>query len=372
VCSQIGQRASSPSGGGLVGIAVIGRKRPLIFPIRTYAYDANGNRLSRTTASETEVGSYDDQDRLLSYAGASYANTENGELLSKTDALGTTTHTYDVLGNLAQVGLPDGRLIAYVIDGADRRIGRRVDGALVQGFLYGDQLNPVAELDGAGSVVARFVYGSRANVPDYMMRNAVTYRILSDHLGSVRLVVNASTGAIAQRIDYDEFGNVTQDTSPGFQPFGFAGGLYDPDTGLVRFGARDYDPNVGRWTAKDPIRFAGGDTNLYEYVLADPVNLADATGLDPFSEVVIKTAVGGICVAAGCALGLPGGPLTLGAGCGIGVIAGTGAVTAIETFFFDDAVQTMSRPGRDLLRDRIERIDRIGRRPDGSDPGASP
>ena len=39
--------------------------------------------------------------------------------------------------------------------------------------------------------------------------------------------------------------------------FGFAGGIYDPDTELVRFGARDYDPRVGRWTTKDPIRRIG-------------------------------------------------------------------------------------------------------------------
>ncbi|MFZ1827466.1 MAG: RHS repeat-associated core domain-containing protein [Candidatus Competibacteraceae bacterium] len=60
------------------------------------------------------------------------------------------------------------------------------------------------------------------------------------------------------------------DTNPGFQPFGFAGGLYDQDTGLVRFGARDYDPETGRWTAKDPILFAGGDANLFAYVAAIP------------------------------------------------------------------------------------------------------
>ena len=53
------------------------------------------------------------------------------------------------------------------------------------------------------------------------------------------------------------------DTNPGFQPFGFGGGLYDQDTKLLRFGARDYNPVNGRWTAKDPILFAGGDTNLY-------------------------------------------------------------------------------------------------------------
>ena len=56
---------------------------------------------------------------------------------------------------------------------------------------------------------------------------------------------------------------ITSSAFPGFQSFGFAGGLYDPDTGLTRFGARDYDPVVGRWTIKDPIRFEGGDANIY-------------------------------------------------------------------------------------------------------------
>lgn len=85
-----------------------------------------------------------------------------------------------------------------------------------------------------------------------MVKGGVAYRILSDHLGSVRLVVDTTTGTVAQRLDYDEFGNITADTNPGFQPFAFAGGLYDADTKLTRFGARDYDAEVGRWTTKDP------------------------------------------------------------------------------------------------------------------------
>src|SRR5262249_35254213 len=162
----------------------------------------------------------------------------------------------------------------YVLDGLGRRIGKRVNGTLVQGFLYEDQLRPVAELDGGNNVVSRFVYASHVNVPDYMIKNGVTYRILTDHLGSVRLVVDAATGTVAQRLDYDEFGNVTRDTNPGFQPFGFAGGLYDPQTRLTRFGARDYDAETGRWTSKDPIGFAGG-LNLYVYVGNQPANRSD-------------------------------------------------------------------------------------------------
>ena len=83
---------------------------------------------------------------------------------------------------------------------------------------------------------------------------------------------------VALEKTYDEFGVVLSDSNPGFQPFGFAGGLYDPDTGLVRFGARDYDAEVGRWTTKDPIGFNAGTSNLYAYVDSDPLNNVDADG----------------------------------------------------------------------------------------------
>jgi len=114
-----------------------------------------------------------------------------------------------------------------------------------------------------------------------MSKSGVTYRIVSDHLGSPRLVIDTSTNAVVQRMDYDEFGNVIQDTNPGFQPFGFAGGFYDQHTKLTRFGVRDYDAETGRWTAKDLILFAGGDTNLYSYALNNPTNLNDLDGRSP-------------------------------------------------------------------------------------------
>ena len=60
--------------------------------------------------------------------------------------------------------------------------------------------------------------------------------------------------------------------------------MYDEDTKLTRFGYRDYDASTGKWTAKDPIGFDGGDSNLYGYVLGDPVN-----GIDPLGQRGIAT-----------------------------------------------------------------------------------
>jgi len=222
---------------------------------------------------------YDNQDRLLTYGTTSYTYGSNGELKTKQIGAGSPSkYTYDALGNLMKVVLPSGTdSIEYLIDGQNRRVGRLLNGVVTRRWLYQNQLNPVGELDGAGNLT-RFVYGSRANVPDYLLKGGNVYRLISDHLGSVRLVVDTATGTIAQRIDYDEFGVATVVSGAGFQPFGFAGGLTDSATTLVRFGARDYDPQVGRWTAKDPIGFASGETSTYIYALNDPVNLQDPTG----------------------------------------------------------------------------------------------
>jgi YD repeat-containing protein len=174
---------------------------------------------------------------LLTYGEADYYYTADGRLESKISADGTTYYDYDVLGNLRTVTFPQSqnREIQYIIDGQNRRVGRLVLDATTQDiveeryYLYKDALNPVAELDGDGNVVSRFVYTTRPNVPDYMIRDGVNYRIISDHLGSVLLVVHEDASgnlAIHQRIDYSPFGRVINDTNPGFQPFGFAGGLY--------------------------------------------------------------------------------------------------------------------------------------------------
>ena len=109
--------------------------------------------------------------------------------------------------------LPGDINIDYITDGQNRRIGKKINGVRTQGFLYMDQLKIVAELNGSNQVISRFIYGddaqgcasvagagsagaTKSNVPSYMIKDGIDYRIISDQLGSPRLIVNASTGEI--------------------------------------------------------------------------------------------------------------------------------------------------------------------------------
>jgi RHS repeat-associated protein len=67
-------------------------------------------------------------------------------------------------------------------------------------------------------------------------------------------------------------------------PFGFVGGegyQSDPDSGLMLLGARYYDPSIGRFISRDPIRYGGGDANIYRYCGNSPVSATDPSGLIP-------------------------------------------------------------------------------------------
>ncbi len=247
--------------------------------VESYAYDPNGNRTSTMNSAGVVTATYDAQDRIETSGDYVFGFTENGELASKLDTSNgdLTTYEYDALGNLRGVVPPDGTEIEYLVDGQGRRVGKIVDGVLERAWIWRGQLQPVAELDGAGNVVARYVYAGGVNVPELMVTATGTYRLVKDHLGSVRMVVDVATNAIVQELAYDSWGRVVVDTNPGFQPFGFAGGLYDEETGLVRFGVRDYEAETGRWTAKDPLLLRD-TSNTYQYSHNDPANAVDPHG----------------------------------------------------------------------------------------------
>jgi RHS repeat-associated protein len=82
------------------------------------------------------------------------------------------------------------------------------------------------------------------------------------------------------QMKYDSFGNIIEENGDFEIPFGFAGGIWDKDTKLTRFGVRDYDSETGRWTSKEPLGF-DGSRNFYVYAGNDGVNWLDLTGKFP-------------------------------------------------------------------------------------------
>jgi RHS repeat-associated protein len=248
----------------------------------SYGYDDNGNRLSSLNADGVFDAAFDDQDRLLEYGDDAFTWTDNGELYSTTDTASgdTTTFAYDATGNLRGVGLPDGRSRGVPRRRprpAGRQAGERRARARVA------LARPAAARRGArrrgqrGREVCLRRRRQRAGADgdadgDVPVGHGPPRQRAA---GDRHRDGGGRAGARLRRLGAGAAGH-----EPRAAAFWFAGGLYDPDTGLVRFGARDYDAETGRWTAKDPVRFGGG-VNLYEYAASDPSNMRDPSGRDP-------------------------------------------------------------------------------------------
>ncbi len=157
---------------------------------------------------------------------------------------------------------PSIKKITYTYDSMNRRVARTDEKGTTQ-YLYGNPNHPfqlTAVRSPSGSL-------SRYHYDDFgllfaLERDNNWYYITTDQLGTPRVVCDAN-GELVKVLEYDSFGQVMADCHPEFElHISFAGGLIDVDTELVRFGFRDYDAVAGKWTAKDPIGFAGGDGNL--------------------------------------------------------------------------------------------------------------
>jgi RHS repeat-associated protein len=220
---------------------------------------------------------YANDDRILAYNGEVITHDSSGARTTEVRGADTLRFQYDDLGRLSETASKATGALAFRLDAQGRRIQELRNGIVVRGFLYGTSAGPIGELTATGTLRTEFVYVSGELAPDYMIQGTKTYYLLHDHLGSVRQAIDVATGAEAQAIDYDVDGNIIRNTNPGFQPFGYAGGMTDLDGRTVHFGARDYDPRTGRWLQPDPVGMAGGQ-NRYQYAAGDPVNHIDPDG----------------------------------------------------------------------------------------------
>jgi RHS repeat-associated protein len=293
-----------------------------------YTYDANGNRL-------TDDATYDTQDRLSNLDGVMYQFNKDGFLSQR----GSDTFEYTAQGELSVANLAD-KTILYTYDGLGRRVGRSIltelDAApiLQEQYLYGNLNEPyqvTALIDRDGKL--NEYYYDQSNCLYAIKQGDTWYYAATDQQGSPRVVTNA-VGTVIKQMEYDSYGKLISDSNPVFQlAVGYGGGIADPDTKLVHFGMRDYDPEAGRWTARDPILFDGQQGNLYVYVGNNPVNLRDPSGL--------------FCIGGSAYAGFGGGGQFCFTTKGVSVCAevGFGVGTSVEVSPFGDLARTGSEVG---------------------------
>ncbi|MHB1012925.1 MAG: RHS repeat domain-containing protein [Desulfobacteria bacterium] len=253
--------------------------------VEQYGYDNNANRMSTLATTAT----YDDQDRLIQQGGVNYTFDDDGCLTTR----GSDTFAYSARGELlsATVG---GQTVTYQYDGMGRRIGK-TDAAGTTQYLYGNPDSPfmvTASRDVAG-ILTNYFYDTAGNL--YAIeRGGVRYYVATDHLGTPKSVTDA-TGSVVKVVEYDAWGVKMLDSNPAFDLLiGFAGGIADGATNLVRFGFRDYEPGTGRWAAKDPIFFGGRQGNLYTYSGNNSVAFKDPSGTVLLPAVLAGGMIGGI------------------------------------------------------------------------------
>ncbi|THB67103.1 MAG: hypothetical protein D6E12_09305 [Desulfovibrio sp.] len=249
-----------------------------------YRYDDQGRR-SYDHVPERAVfrrsHEYDANDRLLRAGGKNFEYDSLGRMLKRHKPGGSTYFLHTNPGFLGSTRLPDGIWAGYVLDHNGRPTQWQYNDERHLGFSFDRQ--------GRLSVVHEprkvhnwyFSYSNyKARLPSSMHDvEGNVYVLAYDHLSSLRAVIGPQ-GDIVKEINYDSFGNILRETGHNLRiPLGFAGGMHDRITGLVKFRFRDYMPDVGRFTAKDPIGYRGGDSDLYGYCLDDPVNSIDPSGL---------------------------------------------------------------------------------------------
>jgi len=264
--------------GQLTGVALPGGRTI------TYAYDAEGNR---TVVSDSAAGAENyatnNGDQYTAAGEETLTYDAAGRILTRTEGGVATSYTYDRDGRLVGIAKP-GSVTTFDFDALGNRIATVENGVRTE-FAY----DPV----GLGTVFGEY---RSASTTHYASGFGVAARADAagtafyhfDGTGNTALLTG-SGGASLASYEYLPFGEVAAQSGSLAQPFTFNGrlGVQDDPGDLFYMRARTYDAELGRFTSRDPIDLAGGDTNLYRFVRNDPVNFTDPSGLVPVGGIVL-------------------------------------------------------------------------------------
>jgi RHS repeat-associated protein len=298
-----------------------------------YNYDAAGELTSGVDNGTTTAYAYDAAGQLTSAGPTNYAYDANGNPNQSSDTIGpnnellsdgTWNYSYDLDGNMTGKtgvsGGPDAGLTwSYTYDASNELTGATETNAQSQTLVqanytydvFGNRIQSSVSLNGGAAVVTNFVYngstlwaqlngsGSLQDLyvsgdqPDQWLARVdgsgtVGY-YLTDHLGSVRDVMNTSSQIIAAA-DYDAFGNAINVSNPTqLGLLMYAGYYWNPEIGAYTDGSRIYGPDIARYWTQDPTGLTP-DSNNYRYTHNGPTNAIDPTGLEemPASRYAAK------------------------------------------------------------------------------------
>ena len=253
-----------------------------------YTYDASGNRLDETVGIGSPIGyGYDEENKLLFRGSTTFAYDANGNLVNRTTLLPGQNWTYawDGENRLVQVTSPDSlttRSYEYSTDG--NRVSAQTDTDPRTYFLYDFRDSSgfddiLGEYNDVGVLQVRYVHGPGPDRPLQRIVDSTntSYYYAADGLGSVSRLVDSNeiTDSVYR---YEAFGALRDHTNGTTNPYHFTGRELDATFGLYYYRARTYDTDIGRFLSRDPARTADGP-NPYIYVQGNPTNLVDPSGL---------------------------------------------------------------------------------------------